>query len=87
MSNHHHTDEAKLSIPHTLQRDKSEDLAKPPMLKSSHLGARGFFHRPLFCLLKEQALKNGKQNGETAGKKRRGVVEGMPQGTALVSRG
>lgn len=44
MSNHHHTDEAQLSIPRTLQRGKSDDLAKPPMLKSSLFGAHGFFH-------------------------------------------
>lgn len=83
MSNHHHTDEAQLSIPRTLQRGKSDDLAKPPMLKSSLFGAHGFFHRSLFRLLKEQALKKRKQKGEAAGKERRDVAEGVLQGTAV----
>lgn len=41
------------------------------------------FSTSLFRLLKEQALKKRKQKGEAAGKERRDVAEGVPQGTAV----
>ena len=41
------------------------------------------FSTALFRLLKEQALKKRKQKGEAAGKERRDVAEGVPQGTAV----
>lgn len=41
------------------------------------------FSTSLFRLLKEQGLKKRKQKGEAAGKERRDVAEGVPQGTAV----